>query len=82
MSSESETSFCSTCSESHFESSFSETSLEDEDINYTNLLNDSSDRQLFYLELIDEKPSERCQTQKSEGSVQTDSHSILNTSER
>ena len=80
MTSESESSYCSTCSESHFESSLSDTSLEDEDIDYTNLLKESNDRQLFYLQLIDTKNSE--DTRKCDDSTAKNSEPLLNTNDR
>ena len=81
--SESESSYCSTCSESHYESSLSDTSLDDEDIDYSNLLNESNDRQLFYLELIDGKIGDESETRKTEESTPTkNSESLLNTNDR
>lgn len=55
MSSDSNSSYCSTCSESHYNSSLSLTSLDDEDIDYTNHSSVETNGQLFYLKLIKDK---------------------------
>lgn len=57
MSSESESSYCSTCSESHNQSDGTdcdsdETTLDDNDIQYINHFSDNPNEELFYLQLL------------------------------
>ena len=82
MSSDSSSSYCSTCSESHYDSSLSITSLDDEDIDYTNYTTEDSNNELFYLKLIKDKTPDDGQSQQTDQWPNMETRSGLNYNDR